>query len=225
MPERQKRLRVFISHSSSDKEAAKRIAAALEEKGIRPWLDEAEIRVGQSIPDKIAEGISDSNVFCILISEKSAISKWVSREYNSFLPRVISGEAAVVPCRLDNAPVPTLLGDIKYADFSVSFEFGLEQLLKAVKIREAAQREALIDAETRKLFQILNQAEIQWLVDERSKGRIWYKSYLVGDPGPWELLDKLCEAKLIEGESEPGGVRCFFLTSLGKLIVDRLRGR
>ena len=136
---------VFISHSSSDKPIARRISQSLEAAGISTWLDEVEIRVGHSIPEKIAEGIEGSGVLCILLSQISVRSPWVSRELNAYLPRFIHMNGAVLPCRLDDAPLPVLIADLKYADFSTSFDTGLAQLLQGVRIREQIEfRQAVL---------------------------------------------------------------------------------
>lgn len=45
----------FLSHSSADKPFIRQLAADLTANGINVWLDEQRIRVGDSIPDKIAQ--------------------------------------------------------------------------------------------------------------------------------------------------------------------------
>ena len=72
-------MQVFISYSSVDKIIAKKISNNLKNKGISVWLDESEIRVGESIPEKIEEGINSSDVLCLLISKNSISSNWVKR--------------------------------------------------------------------------------------------------------------------------------------------------
>ena len=50
-------LSVFLSHSSSDKELVTRIAEDLKDAGIPVWLDAWEILPGDSVAQKIQEGL------------------------------------------------------------------------------------------------------------------------------------------------------------------------
>jgi len=58
---------VFLSHSSKDKTVVRELAARLKKDGIRVWLDEEQIKPGDSIPAKIEEGLERSRVlvFCV----------------------------------------------------------------------------------------------------------------------------------------------------------------
>ncbi|RYF36242.1 MAG: toll/interleukin-1 receptor domain-containing protein, partial [Cytophagaceae bacterium] len=61
----------FLSHSSADKPFIRQLAADLSASGIDVWLDEQRIRVGDSIPEKIAQGLAESDYFLIGISHNS----------------------------------------------------------------------------------------------------------------------------------------------------------
>jgi hypothetical protein len=41
---------VFLSHSSKDKPVVRELAARLKKDGVRVWLDEEQIKPGDSIP-------------------------------------------------------------------------------------------------------------------------------------------------------------------------------
>lgn len=155
---------VFISHSSSDKPIARRISQSIEAAGVPTWLDEVEIRVGHSIPEKIAEGIESSGVLCILLSQISVRSPWVTRELNALLPRFIRMDGAVLPCRLDDAPLPVLIADLKYANFSISFDTGIAQLLQGVRIREQIEFRQAVLAKVSELEATFSQTELTLLV-------------------------------------------------------------
>lgn len=127
---------VFMSHASADKPVALRIKQGLEDNHVRVWIDVAEIRVGESIPKKIAEGLTVAGALCLLVSQHALASPWAMREFNAFLHQSISDGRPIVPCRLDDSPMPPLIGDIKYADFSKSFDEGMGALLSSVRIAE-----------------------------------------------------------------------------------------
>lgn len=80
-----KKIVAFLSHSSQDKPFIRQLAADLATAGISVWLDEQRIHVGDSIPDKINQGLASSDYFLIAISESSVASEWVKKELNSAL--------------------------------------------------------------------------------------------------------------------------------------------
>ncbi len=168
---------IFISHSSKDKVLARQIKSELESRKLQVWLDEASIRVGQSIPDEIATAISKSGVFCLLLSKISKDSSWVKRELNSFMSYWMSGQAVLVPCRLDDVELPTLINDVKYADFSKSFEEGVGQLLDAVRIREEVQFQHELQESRQELLSVLALPDITWFVHYFSRS----ERYFIGD--------------------------------------------
>ncbi len=126
---------LFISYSHFDKEYVNRLTTDLENEGMRVWVDEKEIDVGDSISRKIEEGISGCDFFCLVISTHSVNSKWVDREYRTALSGQLSPGTTprILPLLIQDIEPPLLLKDIKYADFSRGYNSGLLNLLKAVK--------------------------------------------------------------------------------------------
>lgn len=124
----------FISHSSVDKPFIRQLAADLTARGIDVWLDEQRIRVGDSIPEKIAQGLAGSDYFLLAISENSAGSEWVKKELNNALvTEVQRRKVHILPLKLDATPMPAIISDKKYADFSSSYKAGLEGLVSAMR--------------------------------------------------------------------------------------------
>lgn len=124
---------VFLSHSSADKAFIRKLATDLTSNGVKVWLDEQNIRVGDSIPESIAQGVAESDFFLIAVSEHSVKSEWVKRELNSALVREIAKrKTAVLPVRLSNVEMPEAIRDKRYADFTESYKKGLSDLLEAI---------------------------------------------------------------------------------------------
>lgn len=124
----------FLSHSSTDKPFIRQLAADLTANGIDVWLDEQRIRVGESIPEKIAQGLAESDYFLIAVSKNSIQSEWVKKELNNALvSEVNKRKVHVLPIKIDSAAIPNIISDKKYADFSSSYKDGLSQLLSALK--------------------------------------------------------------------------------------------
>ena len=63
---------VFLSYTSQDAEAAKRICEALRSGGIEVWLDQSELRGGDAWDQKIRQQIRDCALFIPIISANTA---------------------------------------------------------------------------------------------------------------------------------------------------------
>lgn len=80
------RPRVFLSHSSKDKEFIGRLVTDLRKCQIEPWLDNEEIRDGRSWLKVIFEdGIPTCDIVIVYITENSINSKMVEKEIDSSL--------------------------------------------------------------------------------------------------------------------------------------------
>lgn len=53
--------KVFISHASDDKPFVDRLATDLSKRGVLLWYDKFDLRIGDSVPGKINEGLSSSS--------------------------------------------------------------------------------------------------------------------------------------------------------------------
>lgn len=90
---------VFLCHASEDKETVIRpIANALNDAGISYWLDEAEIKWGDSISAKVNSGFIQSKFMIVVISSTFLTKHWPQRELNAALNMEAStGEVRVLP--------------------------------------------------------------------------------------------------------------------------------
>ncbi len=126
--------KVVLSHSSKDKPFIRQLAADLESEGVLVWLDEQQIKVGDSINTSINQGLAESDYFVMALSENSVSSEWVTRELNSALiDEIEERKVKVLPIKLSQCEFPKLIKDKKYADFTKSYDKGLNELLKAIK--------------------------------------------------------------------------------------------
>jgi hypothetical protein len=71
---------IFLCHSSRDKVFVRQLAKALTDSGVKVWLDEAEIRIGESLTEKIGRAIDEMDHFGAVLSSTSINSEWVHRE-------------------------------------------------------------------------------------------------------------------------------------------------
>ncbi len=76
---------VFISYSKANEQYAKDLKELLEQKkfGIKVFLDDARLVGGAELSEHIHEGLVHSREFCLLISNESLESKWVTTEWGA----------------------------------------------------------------------------------------------------------------------------------------------
>jgi hypothetical protein len=134
---------VFICHSSSDKALARRLAHALSGKGVRVWIDEAEIKTGDSLIDKIESGIFSSRNLIVLMTANSVASRWCKEELRMALALQINGERIrVLPALFEECEIPGFLLEKAYADFrgAENFDAGIADLFAAIGMPEPERR-------------------------------------------------------------------------------------
>lgn len=114
-------LKVFLSHSSKDKVIVDKIFNELQLEGIRAWYDKYEIRPGDSIVDKINEGLDESDVGVICLSQNflNSSTGWTKSELNFFIQkRMRSGTNNLICLNFDVEfeDLPPLVQDYRYID-------------------------------------------------------------------------------------------------------------
>src|SRR6186713_555302 len=109
---------VFLSHSSKDKPEVQRLAARLKKDGIRVWFDEEQIKLGDSIPLKLEEGLEQSRVLVLCMSANAFDSDWAQLEAGTFRFRdPLNKERRFIPLRLDDAPIKGSLAQFLYINW------------------------------------------------------------------------------------------------------------
>jgi hypothetical protein len=105
MPQQTKPRRVFISHSSKDKEFVHKLVVDLRRYGVELWLDEEQILVGESITEKIAEGLAECEDLIIVLSEHFLGSPWCKTELRTVLHKYIkTREKRILPLEIETLP-------------------------------------------------------------------------------------------------------------------------
>jgi len=110
--------RVFLSHSHADKELVRDVANRLRASNIEVWIDEAELKIGDSLLQTIEHGLDSSDFIVFFISGNSLKSPWTRQELNVALTRQVSGEggAILLPILLEDVDLPPLLRSVAYLD-------------------------------------------------------------------------------------------------------------
>lgn len=77
---------VFISHASEDKLSVVRpLASLLVQAGVKVWLDEAELTIGDSLRRKIDEGLSNSSYGVVVLSKSFFSKEWPKKELDALV--------------------------------------------------------------------------------------------------------------------------------------------
>ncbi len=125
--------RVFISYSSKDKNLADAICSRLEGDGIACWIAPRDIRPGVEWGAAIISGIEMCDVFLLLFTTNSGISKQVLREVDNAVNKGLT----IVPVRMENI-FPTgameyYLSAVHWLDaYSPPHEIHFEKVVAAV---------------------------------------------------------------------------------------------
>jgi len=129
---------VFLSHSHEDRAFAARLGNDLAAHGLRVWIDSAEINVGDSLIEKISEGIETMDYLAVVLSKFSVQSEWVKREVEVATNREISHHRVVVlPILREQCEIPAFLKGKLYADFrdDAAYQSSLNLLLRRFRAR------------------------------------------------------------------------------------------
>ncbi len=125
--------KIFLSHSSKDKNFVFQLGEDLKALGHEPWLDEWEIKVGECIPSKIDHAIGEANYVIIVLSPDAVESGWVEREWQSkYWDEIEQNKIFVLPVLLKDCKIPNLLKTKKYADFRNNYSAGFVKLMGAI---------------------------------------------------------------------------------------------
>lgn len=89
---------VFLSHASEDKQAvALPLANALRRLGVRVWLDKFELKIGDSLREKIDEGLSNRRFGIVVLSHSFFQKHWTSREVDGLFAKEERGRRLMLP--------------------------------------------------------------------------------------------------------------------------------
>jgi predicted acylesterase/phospholipase RssA len=98
---------VFLSHSSKDKAVVRPLAERLRQDGVKVWFDEWVLKPGDSIPARIEEGLEQSRVLVLCLSNGSIGEDLAHDEaIASRIARRVDQRPDAILLQFDNSPVP-----------------------------------------------------------------------------------------------------------------------
>ena len=130
--------KVFLSHSSGDKKIVDEIFNKFQINEISAWYDKYQIEPGDSITEKINQGLDESDIGIICISNNflNSSSGWTKSELNYFVQRRMHNPEKffiIVNFDVSHNELPPLVQDYKYIDFSE--DGAMEILINTIKKR------------------------------------------------------------------------------------------
>jgi TIR domain len=126
---------VFISHASEDKASVARpLAEKLQKAGVRVWLDEAQLRLGDSLRAKIDEGLGESRFGVVILSPAFFAKDWPQRELGALFSR----QNAILPVwhqlrAKDVAAKSPLLADLLAASTDEGLDAVAAKILRSLR--------------------------------------------------------------------------------------------
>lgn len=141
---------IFLCHASEDKaEVVTPLVKALGDAGITYWYDQAEIKWGDSITQKVNDGLKISRYVVVILSEAFLSKNWPQRELNSAINVEASdGDVRVLPLLLGPERVKNLiikkyplLSDKAYIVWNENVDAVIEALKLRLSLGKASVRE------------------------------------------------------------------------------------
>lgn len=146
----------FISYSHADREFARRLHHELQAHGIRCWLDEAQLKVGEEIQPGVLDAIRQHDRVLLCCSEASLGSDWIKVELRETLEKEEEeGRLILLPLDLDGyiltgwkGPTAENIRGRLAADFTgweqdnAKFEEQFERVVVALRTDDAARERA-----------------------------------------------------------------------------------
>ena len=128
---------IFLSHNAKDKPFVKRLARDLDNHGIKYWLDESEIKVGDSLIEKIRSGLDEVDYVAAILSPNSIASSWVQREIDVAMNQEIYGKKVkVLPIMYQKCELPGFLYGKLYVDFAdeANYQDAFKKLVNSIGV-------------------------------------------------------------------------------------------
>jgi GTPase SAR1 family protein len=121
---------VFLCHNWKDKPAVRELAQCLRARGLRPWLDERQLRPGEMWQPALEEVIAKIPAAAVIIG--SEIGPWQMQELAAFLRQRSRRRCAVVPVLLPGPHpenLPVFLDALTWVDLAATEPDPIDRLV------------------------------------------------------------------------------------------------
>jgi small GTP-binding protein len=121
---------VFLCHNWADKAAVRQLAQQLRDRGLRPWLDERQLRPGVPWQPELEKVIAGIPAAAIIVG--SRVGDWQQQELDAFIRRRVKRSCVIVPVLLpgaDHPDLPVFLEGLGWVDLSATEPDPIDQLV------------------------------------------------------------------------------------------------
>ena len=113
----------------------------LNQLGVGVWIDEVELVIGDSLIERLGDGIEQSDFLVAVISPNSLESSWCQKELALAATQGINQKRVkVLPIRLDGVDMPVFLQDAVWGDGTLHTPEGLAAELAVAMDRHLDRR-------------------------------------------------------------------------------------
>jgi hypothetical protein len=123
----------FLSYATENHALAEIIAKELQANGIDTWWAEWEIGAGESLRQRIDEGLERCTHFVVLLTKESIAKPWVNQEMDAGLVRKLQAKCSFIPlrCGFPARDLPPLLSGVSSPEIDES-ALDLKQLISDI---------------------------------------------------------------------------------------------
>jgi hypothetical protein len=90
-------IKLFLSHAFEDKDFVRPLAKALIESGFDVWLDEIKITLGDSILNKVDEGLRSCDYAIMVLSKHFFAKRWTGLEWEALFGLETKEQKLILP--------------------------------------------------------------------------------------------------------------------------------
>jgi hypothetical protein len=131
---------VFLCHNADDKPSVKGIAQELNSRGIRVWLDEAQLRPGIPWQETLEKQIPQITTAAVFVG-RDGIGPWQDMELRAFIQEFVRRRCPVIPVILRTAgqvpELPLFLRSMTWVDFRKKDPDPIETLIWGITGRRS----------------------------------------------------------------------------------------
>jgi len=135
--ESSRRLRVFLCHSSGDKQSVRNLYHRLRKEGVEPWLDEENLLPGQDWQHEIMKAVRASDMVVVCLSSASITKAGYVQKEIKYALDVAEEQPEdtifIIPLRLEECVVPSRLSRWHWVDLFEDRGYG--RLLQTLQRR------------------------------------------------------------------------------------------
>src|SRR3974377_1697632 len=132
-------MKVFLSHSTKDKDFVEKLAITLDANGFAPWLCELDIEPSANFVAEISRGLKESDLTLLVWSPAAANSVWTQAEWTSVLKQEIEqSRIRLGLIMLRQHDLPPLLDTKNFIDARTDHDTAIQRPLAWLRHRESA---------------------------------------------------------------------------------------